>query len=141
MGKFSAAERIAAAAVLAGGCLGSLARYGVGWLIPDGGGMKFPWATFGVNLAGSLALGWLAGFAGRRAVPHWLWEGLGTGVCGGFTTFGAVGAQLWELLSHGAYGTAVFYGTGSAFGGFALAWCGVRLGENGMRSRKKGDSS
>ncbi|OUM98600.1 MAG: hypothetical protein BAA02_06380 [Paenibacillaceae bacterium ZCTH02-B3] len=130
-----------AAAVFAGGCLGSLARHGVGLLIPDGGGIRFPWATFCVNLAGSLALGWLAGYAGRRAVPDWLKEGLGTGLLGGFTTFGAVGAQLWELLSAGAYGTAVAYGAGSAIGGFALAWYGVRLGENGMRSRKKGESS
>ena len=141
MGKFSAAEWMAAAAVFAGGCLGALARYGVGGLIPEGGGIRFPWATFGVNLAGSLALGWLAGCAGRRAVPDWLREGLGTGFLGGFTTFGAVGAQLWELFSSGAYGTAVFYGTGSAIGGFALAGYGVRLGENGIRSRKKGEFS
>jgi len=125
------------AAVAAGGCLGSLARFGIGWLIPDGGGGRFPWATFAVNLAGSLVLGFLTGVAGRRPLPDWLREGMGTGFLGAFTTFGAAGAQLWELLALGAYGGAVFYGLGSAFGGFALAWFGVRLGEHGIRSRSR----
>jgi len=141
MGKLRAARWITILAVSAGGCLGSLARFGIGWLIPDGGGGRFPWATLGVNLAGSLALGFLTGYASRRSIPDWLREGLGTGLLGAFTTFGAVGAQLWELLSFGAYGAAVFYGLGSALGGFVLAWWGVCLGESGIRVRKRSEPS
>ena len=44
------------AAVAAGGVVGSLARWGVALALPTAPG-DFPWATFGVNVLGSLLMG------------------------------------------------------------------------------------
>jgi len=47
-----------AAAVIAGGAVGTLARAGVAEALPLHPG-TWPWATFLVNIAGSLILGWV----------------------------------------------------------------------------------
>ena len=44
--------------VLAGGAAGALARAGTGEALPHVPG-AWPWATFSVNVAGTLLLGWL----------------------------------------------------------------------------------
>ncbi len=101
-------------AVMAGGALGSGARWGVSLLLP------WPWATLLVNVAGSASIGWLAalGLSGTARLF------LVTGVLGGFTTFSAFSletALLWERAPwQAAAYVAASLGLGLA--GFALGW-------------------
>ena len=55
--------------ISAGGALGSLARWGVGELLPWSGD-EFPWATFVENISGCLALGVLMVFLLDVWPPH-----------------------------------------------------------------------
>ena len=81
--------------VALGGAAGSVLRYlvSVGSLALFGAG--FPWGTLAVNVAGSAAIGALAG-AGLEGQARLL---LVTGFLGGFTTFSAFSLEavgLWE---------------------------------------------
>lgn len=101
-----------AVAVFLGGGLGSLARFGIGrWIGPATHG-GFPWATFLVNVLGSLALGALAGYAAQRQVALSTQTFLAIGVLGGFTTYSAFNQET--LLVLGRNGPL-------AAGGFVLA--------------------
>lgn len=114
--------------VAAAGFLGAAARYGIGFLLPDGGGTGMPWATLFVNLSGSLLLGLLIGRAARRPMPEWLREAAGTGFLGAYTTFSAFNAQLAGLVRHDAYGAAALYVLLSGGAGWLLAAAGLAWG-------------
>ena len=49
------------------GAAGALSRYGIGSAV---GGRSFPWATLGINLAGSFALGLVLHLAQLRDWPR-----------------------------------------------------------------------
>lgn len=78
------------------------------------------WGTLAVNLAGSLALGFLAG----RGVSGHPMALLGTGFCGGLTTYSAFAVQT---VNRGARAGAL-YAAATVLGCLALAWLGYRLG-------------
>ncbi|HYD37298.1 MAG TPA: fluoride efflux transporter CrcB [Allosphingosinicella sp.] len=116
------------AAVFVGGGIGAALRHSVNraalaWLGPG-----FPYATLFVNVAGSVALGILAGLFVARA-PAEAWRlFLTTGLLGGFTTFSAFSldsATMWQSGDHA--GLAVYVGASVAlsiaglFAGLALA--------------------
>lgn len=87
--------------VALGGALGSVARAVLGhWLHG-----RFPWATLCVNVAGSLAIGWLmARFAALEApAAARVQAGLIVGFCGGFTTFSTFSWQTFEQLLRGQW--------------------------------------
>lgn len=113
--------------IAAGGVLGSLARYAVAETVPHRGS-AFPWATFGVNVAGCLLIGALLWFVlevwvtGRYARPF-----LAVGVLGGFTTFSTYSVETLGLLREGAAGTAVAYAAGSLVVGLLAVRAGRRL--------------
>jgi CrcB protein len=119
------------ALVALGGGLGAALRYHAGRLVqhaldPHAAG-AIPWATLGVNLIGSLAMGLLAGWLARGLPPGpWGSEAwrlvLGVGVLGGFTTFSAFSLELVLLAERGAWGLALAYAALSLLGGvLALA--------------------
>ena len=98
-----------AAAVIAGGAVGTLARAGVAEALPLHPG-TWPWATFLVNIAGSLILGWVV-----IAKAHWR-PFVGTGFCGGYTTFSTWMVERTYILVSITAGLAVAaagYGLGS----------------------------
>ena len=97
-------------AVSAGGAVGGLARYGVTRLVADGTG--FPWATFAINVSGSILLAALLLLPLARQSPIWA-AALGPGVLGGYTTFSAVSEQTRDLLDRGCYGLALGYTLGT----------------------------
>jgi fluoride exporter len=111
--------------IAVGGALGSLARGGVGQLLPWSG-EAFPWATFVVNLSGGLALGVLMVFLLDVWPPHrFLRPFLGVGLLGGYTTFSTYMLETRELLDRGQPATAVGYLVGSLVAGLAAVWLGI----------------
>ena len=83
-------------AVALGGALGSVARGQISvWLRAQA--PNFPWGTLAVNVIGSLAIGFLAGWFAAKPLPDWLRLGLMTGLMGGFTTFSAFSLDTLEL--------------------------------------------
>jgi CrcB protein len=109
-------------AIFAGGCAGALARAGLLELAPTHAG-RWPWMTFGVNVAGSLLLGW---FATHRSPASRTRALIGTGFCGALTTFSTLQLELLELLDADRVGMAVLYASGSVAAGLAGVALGVR---------------
>ncbi|MDQ4051991.1 MAG: CrcB family protein [Actinomycetota bacterium] len=119
--------------VAAGGALGSLARWGVGELLPWGGD-GFPWATFVENVTGGFALGVLMVFLidvwppVRYARPF-----LGVGLLGGYTTFSTYVLETRDLFAGGQPGIALAYMAGSLVVGVAAVWLGIATGRRAVR--------
>jgi CrcB protein len=109
--------------VALGGAAGACARFGVSraW----GGRDGFPWATFAVNVAGSLALGAL--LATLPPGSERMRAGLAVGFCGGFTTFSTFSHETLVLLQRGSPAPALAYAAGSVVAGVLAAWAGMRL--------------
>jgi CrcB protein len=106
-----------------GGLLGTLARFGLqGWLqtaIPGDG--RFPIGTLGVNVLGSLALGFLMRYTtGSALASPEVRAGLTIGFCGAFTTMSTFGYESLQLLGDGQFGRAAAY-MGLTLGGTLLA--------------------
>lgn len=112
------------AAIYMGGCLGALARVSINQILP-GGAAGWPWATFAINISGSLALGYFTTRLQER-LPLSIYRRpfVGTGFCGAFTTFSTFQVEIMTLLDHGRLGTAAAYASASIAAGFA----GVALG-------------
>ena len=117
--------------VAIGGAVGAVLRYQLGrgmtaWLGPNAIN-AFPWATLTANIAGSLAMGLLAGWLAR----HGSGEGeqmrllLGVGLLGGFTTFSAFSLEMMSLVERGQVLTAVGYAGVSIFAGLAALYLGI----------------
>ena len=89
--------------VALGGAIGASLRHGVGLVAVRHLPLAWPWGTSFVNIAGSLAMGLLAGWLALKA------EGasqearlfLATGVLGGFTTFSAFSLEVATMLRSG----------------------------------------
>lgn len=110
--------------VLLGGAVGTLARHGVAqWL---GASTAWPWATFCVNVVGSLALGVVVARIGRPDDPRRLL--LGTGLLGGFTTYSAFAVEVDQLLRDDRLVLALAYPAATVMLGSAAAVAGMVLG-------------
>lgn len=94
--------------VFLGGGLGSLARYGIGRLVPAlVMAPGFPVAILMVNVVASFMLGGVAGFGLARAGTEPLRLLLGVGFCGGLSTFSSFSQDTLTLLQTGRIGTAL----------------------------------
>jgi CrcB protein len=110
-------------AIAIGGVGGALARAALDQAYPwDGHG--WPWSTFAVNVAGTLALGYLATRLQERLPPSTYRRPLlGTGLCGALTTFSTFQVELVRLVHDGALGLAAGYAGAS----LAVGLVGVYL--------------
>jgi fluoride exporter len=109
--------------VALGGGLGAWLRFAAGRLIGAG---AFPWATLGVNLLGSFAMGLLAGWLARDGNHAEGWRLLlGVGLLGGFTTFSAFSMEMAQLIQRGALASAGLYAAASVLGGIAGLFAGL----------------
>lgn len=114
-------------AVAVGGGFGAWLRYLVGRLLVTAS-LAFPWATLSVNLAGSLAMGLLAGWLARHGQGGEQWRLLlGVGLLGGFTTFSAFSLELALMIERGTYGTAALYASVSVLGGVVGLFAGLTV--------------
>jgi fluoride exporter len=124
-----------------GGGVGANARYWFGRLvIRIQGEVEFPWATFIINVAGSVILGFVvAGFLhqsdplrGEPARRNWYLL-LATGFCGGFTTFSAFSYETLKLMQDGRMWAAAVYVVGSVVCGLLGVWLALKLaGDRGV---------
>ena len=116
------------AAVLAGGFLGTLARYEVerAWPAARGG---LPVATLAINTSGAFLLALLvAVLVARRHGGHLLRPFAATGVLGGWTTYSTLAVEAVTLVKVHHAGTAVGYLALSLVAGLAAAVAGMALG-------------
>lgn len=105
-------------AIACGGALGALARIGVAQVLPPSDG-RWPWATFAVNIAGALMLGYFVTRLQERLPVSTLRRPLlGTGLCGAFTTFSTVQIELLRMTDRHAYGLAAGYLLASVLVGY-----------------------
>ncbi len=115
-------------AVAAGGAVGAAGRALVVELV-EATNVDLLWATFSVNILGSLLLGYLvARHAARARSSPFLIPFAGVGVLGAFTTFSLFSTEVFELTRSGDWAIAVVYAFGSLAVGFVAALAGVRFG-------------
>ena len=115
-------------AVATGGAIGAVLR-GVAGEIAAASGSNLLWATFFVNVAGSLLLGFLiAWHTGRSRSSPLVIPFAGVGILGAFTTFSLFSAEVFELFRTGDVWLAVVYPIGTIASGFAAALIGIRTG-------------
>lgn len=108
----------------AGSFIGGAARYIVSVLMRFAGD-GFPWATFVVNIVGSLFIGILWGITARSAnMPSWFSLFLMTGFCGGFTTFSTFSRESFALIQSEHYFSFALYAVGSVLLGLSAVVLG-----------------
>jgi fluoride exporter len=115
------------AAIFAGGAAGALARAGIAEWLPHSAA-QWPWATFGVNIAGAFLLGYFATrLQERLPLSAYRRPLLGTGLCGALTTFSTMQLELLRMLDHGRAGLAFGYAAASVAAGFAAVWAATAM--------------
>lgn len=114
--------------VFIGAGIGGALRHGANVASARAFGPGFPYGTFVVNVAGSFAMGLLAGFFVYRAgVPQHLRLFLTTGILGGFTTFSTFSLDAALLIERHQFGAAAGYVVGSVAAGLAALFFGLAL--------------
>ncbi len=111
----------------AGGAAGAMLRFVLSaWI---GVHHMFPWATLGINIAGSFAIGLLWGGWGHAEwFQQWGRLLLVVGVLGGFTTFSAFSMETLNLLQGGRLLAAAAYVAASLLACLAAVFAGERSG-------------
>ena len=109
------------------GAAGAVTRFLVDSEVKRRWPTTFPWATFGINVTGSLLLGILVGAVLFH--PSAWQTVVGTGFCGGYTTFSTASFETVRLVQQNARGQALLNALGSLIasvaacaGGLALLW-------------------
>jgi fluoride exporter len=116
-------DRRELAEIFCGGALGALLRAGLVEAAGDPA-PAWPWATFGVNVAGAFLLGVLVTLLspGTRGRPFFT-----TGFCGALTTFSTVQVEVLKMLEAGRLGTAALYVGGSVLAGLGGVHLATRV--------------
>lgn len=107
--------------VALGAAVGAPLRFVVDRWLNTGAG--FPWGTFAVNVAGSLALGFLVGLQ----VSPTLTAALGVGFCGALTTYSTFGHEVLRE-SRSDRRITLAYALGSLAVGLVAAYLGMTAG-------------
>ncbi len=111
-------------AVALAGALGALCRYAIALMV---GPLAFPWATLGINVAGSFLLGLLYAVA---PIPDGMLKvAVGTGFLGAFTTFSTFSVETVALVRDGRPVLAAAYVLLSVVMGVVAAYVGLLLGQ------------
>jgi len=114
--------------VFLGAGIGGALRHGVNLAAVRLLGYGFPFGTLIVNVAGSFAMGLLAGyFAYRMGIPQHLRLFLTTGILGGFTTFSAFSLDAALLIERNSRWLAAAYVAGSVLVSVLALFAGLSL--------------
>ena len=114
----------------AGGALGSIARHGLNHIIHQRNlASTFPLGIFLINVAGSGAIGVLAGLlaSGRIALSADARTFLIVGILGGFTTFSSFSLDTLALMRNGQLAAAMLNVAGQVGLSLLAVWAGFRL--------------
>ncbi len=104
-----------------GGTIGTVLRYLFSLTIKHD---SFPYATFFVNIIGSLFIGLIMGVAAKHTgFGEWRLF-LATGICGGFTTFSSFSWECITMLEQQRYGSFGLYLCGSLLLCFTATFIG-----------------
>ena len=114
------------AAIYLGGVAGALIRVGLAEAAATGPG-QWPWATFAVNMAGALLLGYFYALFRDHPAESLHHPFLGIGLCGTLTTFSTLQLELYELIDDGHLGLAAAYCAISVAAGYLLVRLGIAL--------------
>lgn len=118
--------------VFVGAGIGGALRHGVNVGAARLFGFGFPFGTLIVNVAGSFAMGALAGyFAFRPGIAQHMRLFLTTGILGGFTTFSAFSLDAALLVERHSYGAAAGYMVGSVAASVSALFFGLVLFRSG----------
>lgn len=109
----------------AAGAAGALARYGIATAV---GTRSFPWATLLINVAGSLALGYVLGGPVAARWPGTPTLVVGVGFLGAFTTFSTFAFEATGLLRDDRPLAALAYVAASLTAGLAASALGYVVG-------------
>ena len=112
--------------VMAGGALGTLARYLVS-VLAQPISRDLPWGAIIINVSGSFLIGFFGTLTlahGKYPVSENLRLFVMIGICGGYTTFSSFSLQTLDLLRNGAIVRAVINITASV----ALCVVAVAIG-------------
>jgi fluoride exporter len=113
-------------AIYLGGVVGALLRVGLAELASTEPG-QWPWATFAVNMAGALLLGYFFMLFRDRSTEGLRHSLLGTGICGTLTTFSTLQLELFEMLDGGYLSLAAAYAAATVAAGYLFLRLGIRL--------------
>ena len=114
--------------VFLGAGIGGALRHGVNVGAARLFGYGFPFGTLVVNVAGSFAMGLLAGyFAFRPGLGQHFRLFLTTGILGGFTTFSAFSLDAALLVERHSFGLAAGYMVGSVAASVSALFFGLAL--------------
>lgn len=103
------------------GAAGASCRYGIGLAV---GVRTFPWATLGINLAGSFVLAALLTAGAERGWSQDVTVPLAVGFLGAFTTFSTFSWETYTLARTDRVGAAAAYVGLSLVGGVLAAAAG-----------------
>lgn len=107
-----------------GGALGAVSRYLTSGWVQTVTGSFFPWGTMAVNIAGSLALGFLMVWLQTTTSSTEVRDLITVGFLGSFTTFSTFSYETAAMLRDGEWWRAGGYTAGS----LALGLVAVTLG-------------
>jgi CrcB protein len=115
-----------AIAIASGAVFGALSRFYLTEWSKTKFGTKFPYATFGINITGCLAMGFFFTISkGITGYPPELDLLIRTGFLGSYTTFSTYGFDTLTLWRSKQIGTTAFYWSGSAVLGLGAVILGV----------------
>ena len=109
------------------GAVGAVARYLVDGAVQDRTAGPFPFGTLAVNVAGSLILGFLAGYVLSHTGGRTARTIVGTGFCGALTTWSTASWETVRLAEEGVTSTAVTFTVLNLAASFAAAAVGIVL--------------
>jgi len=112
------------------GGLGAAARFTTDGWVRARWTTRLPWSTIGINVAGSLLIGVLAGALASGAISPDAYTAAATGFCGGFTTFSTATVETVRLAQQGAYRRAVTNALGTLLLTVVAATLGYLLAEH-----------
>ncbi|ORI17214.1 fluoride efflux transporter CrcB [Rhodococcus sp. 1168] len=110
------------------GALGAVCRFVVDSFVKSKvQGTLFPWATVGINISGSLFVGFLAGLVVFAQGSTDLQTIIGTGFCGGYTTFSTASFETVRLVQVGRRSLALATAVGTLAGSVGACAAGFVL--------------
>lgn len=114
------------AVIYAGGMIGAVARVWLSQAAQHAPG-QWPWATFAVNMAGALLIGYFVARLHDHPEDSLTHPFLTTGICGTLTTFSTLQLELFQMVDAGNLALAAGYVAATLAAGYLFLRVGMAL--------------